>query len=227
MSFDYLEYHHKEKFSLKKIDPNFSFLSLYFILFTFFIFLTSISTIEKQKMNKTLQSVNEQFKGDNTSPQKIKTDLTQGFEDGNNYDQPIKGIFDNLMSKNDYHITGKGELIEVNMPIKKIIDFENNQKISAKSYLLFEKIAYLMKDKINNIPLELTIFIGKTNSEPTENESLFYSQKINTLILGQIARNFQKYDINQQYFSIGFNEKLKDSIVFQFRLSKQSLSTNE
>ncbi|MDP1723209.1 MAG: hypothetical protein Q8L85_00715 [Alphaproteobacteria bacterium] len=225
MSFDYLEQPHKEKFSLKKIDPNFSFLSLYFILFTFFIFLTSISTVEKQKVSKTLESVNEQFKGDNTSPQENKTVLTQGYENGGDYDQRIKGVFKNIMPQKYYNVTGKGELIEVKVSFDKIVDSKNNPKLLQKSHFLFEKLAYLMKDKINNIPLELTVFIGKTDSNPNENDFLFYGQKTSALILGQIARNFQKYGVNQQHFSIGFNQKLKDSIVFQFRSSAQTKNT--
>jgi hypothetical protein len=221
MSFDYLEYPHKEKFSLKKIDPNFSFLSLYFILFTFFIFLTSISTVEKQKVTKALESVNEQFKGDNVSATEIKANFTQGYENGGNYNQQIKGIFENLMTKNDYNIIGKGELIEVKVPFNKIVDPNNTQKLSQQSYFLFEKLAYLMKDKINNIPIELTVFISKIDSNNDKNDPLFYGQQTGTLILGQIARNFQKYDVNKQHFSIGFNQKLKDSIIFQFRLSAQ------
>lgn len=221
MSFDYLEHSHKKNL-LKKIDPNFSFLSLYFILFTFFIFLTSISTVKKQKVTKALKSVNEQFKGDNVSPTEIKANFKEGYENGGNYNQQIKGIFENLMTKNDYNIIGKGELIEVKVPLNKIVDSKNSQKISQQSYFLFEKLAYLMKDKINHTPLELTVFMSKINPNDTKEDPLFYGQQTGTLILGQIARNFQKYDVNKQYFSIGFNQKLKNSIVFQFRLSTQS-----
>lgn len=220
MSFDYLEHNQpKEKFSLKKIDPNFSFLSLFFILFTFFIFLTSISTIEKQKVDKTIESVNEKFKGDNISPQEIKTNLTEGYENGGDYDQRIKGIFKNLMPEKDFNATGKGELIEIKIPISKIVDMNNSQQLLPKSHQLFEQLAYFMKDKINNIPVELTVFMAKPNQEPDKDDLLFYGQKTGALILGQIARNFQKYGVNRQHFSIGFNQNLKDSIAFQFRLS--------
>jgi hypothetical protein len=191
-------------------------------MFTFFLFLTSISTIEKQKASQAIDSVNEKFKGKNISDVEPFSDLQKGQEEGGDYDQKVKGLFQNIMPEAVFETQGKGEIVEIKLPITKIINNANPPQLLTNSSILFEKLAFLVKEKINNDALELTIFIGKSDiSSNNINDDIFYDQKNGTLLLGQIARHFEKYGISKQILSIGFNPNLKNEISFQFRMAAQ------
>ena len=221
MSQNYLDLQTPKR-SLGKVDVNFSFLSLYLILFTFFIYLTSISTIEKQKAAQAIDSVNEKFKGKNLEETNPINTIPVGLEDGGDYDQEVKGLFHNLMPDAIFEKQGKGEIAEVIIPLTKIIARQEPPLLVTNASILFEKLAFMLKEKINNSPLELTILMGKTKPENRDTKDIiFYDEKNRILLLGQIARHFEKYGINTEHLSIGFHSNSDQNMRFQFRMAPQ------
>lgn len=204
-----------------KVDVNFSFLSLYLILFTFFMYLTSISTFEKQKTTQAIESVNEKFKGKNASRIEPISMLKDGFQEGGEYDQEIKGIFKNEMPDVLFETEGSGEIYEVKLPLAQLVNHTNPPYLKTNASITLEKFAFLLKEKSNYGPLEITILLGKTKKFNASKDIVFYNQKNNILILGQIVRLFEKHGIGKQMVSIGLGNHPEDELAFQLRLAPQ------
>lgn len=202
---------------LRPPDTHFLFLSLYLILFAFFIYLVAISTMESKKVREGLKSVNSTFSGEGKAQEKPSGKLMRGYKNGGKFDQKIQGVFQNLMPDQDFKKRGRGESIEIIIPPKKIFNAQKRDQISERGLVLLSSIVRTMREPVGGKAVELAVLISRQSKGVMREEGRFYGERDNTLMMGVIARTMSKFGVNQNNFSVGFHEEGPDQMIFKFR----------
>lgn len=201
----------------KEMDTNFVFLSLYLILFAFFIYLVAISTMESKKVQEGLKSVKTTFTGTAPKEEKPTGKLMRGYKKGGKFDQKIQGVFQNLMPDQTFHKRGRGESIEIIVSPKDIFSDLRRHQISQNGQVLLSRIVKTMKEPVGGKAVELAVLVSRKSKGVFRDENRFYGERDTALMMGVIARTMSKFGVNQDNFSVGFHEEKPDQLIFKFR----------
>lgn len=198
-------------------ETHFLFLSLYLILFAFFIYLVAVSTIQSHKVKAGLKSVQSTFSGEGATDNKPTGKLMRGYVEGGKFDQKIQGVFQNLMPEKDFKKKGSGESIEIVVSPQNLFQDIKRRQLSQSGLVLLSRIVEIMKEPVGGSAVELAILISRESKGVARTEYRFYGERDTTLMMGVIARTMSKFGVNENYFSVGFHEEGPDQLIFKFR----------
>lgn len=189
------------------------FVSLYFLLVAFFIFLNSISHQVEERTNAVMGSVDAAFQGKLTQ----KESLSQGRDSGRDLGMlalfgKMRKVFETAVPLVEVTERQKEGLLQFVVPAGQIFN-ANATSLRQRHSDLLKEIVSTLRNATSRKPYEMDIVMGAGDSLPEPGESV---DNISFKRLSVLSDQVLGYGLSQNLFSIGLVSTNSGTITFSF-----------
>lgn len=189
------------------------FVSLYFLLLAFFIYLTSISVPKEERIQEVIGSIDVAFKGAERAQSYISKPEVQGEDLGlARYHAELKQVFEASIPLVEKEVNEEGTQLLFRVPITQLF---TRGEISYRDSRdeLFEDMAAIMIKRGSVSPTDVEILFDLASALPS-GENI--KENLSVRRLGYLVNTLLNKGVAKRNVFIGLSEEGKNQVVFKF-----------
>jgi hypothetical protein len=193
------------------------FVSLYFLLLAFFIYLNSISVPTEERIRDVIGSVDVAFKGNDVSHPVSMQNTIEGADLGiSRFHAQLRQVYEASIPLVENEVNEEGDQLQFRIPISQLFargDFQYRENREE----LFDATAQILIKRGNVEPTDMEILIDTGNTLPNGDE---IKGNLEVKRISTIVNAFVERGVASRNVFIGLSEEGTEMVTFKFYVRK-------
>jgi len=210
-----IELPEQETVSKPRNNTSIIYVSLYFLLLAFFIYLHSISVPAEEKIQKVIGSIDFAFKGIKQTVREVKAKELAGDELGlATFHAEIRKVYETAIPLVESDVNEEGDSLRFTVPVSQLFK-ENDDTLRDTRTELFQDASRILIKRASVAPTDLEIMIEVPERLPSVEEfkNSAAGRQLNTLV-----NSFLDQGVPARNIFIGMKSSETANIFFRFYL---------
>ncbi len=189
------------------------FVSLYFLLLAFFIYLTSISVPKEERVQQVIGSIDVTFSGKEKTPSYISEPEVPGSNLGlAQFHAELMQVFEAAIPLIQKEVNEEGTQLLFRIPASQLFvrgatEYRDNREE------LFSEVARILIKRASVQPTDVEVLYDQSISLPSESS---LKDDLAVKRLGYLVNSFLEKGVAKRNIFIGIGEQGRDEVVFRF-----------
>ncbi|MBE7638312.1 hypothetical protein GUA87_15750 [Sneathiella sp. P13V-1] len=189
------------------------FVSLYFLLLAFFIYLTSISVPKEDRIQKVIGSIEVTFSGEKVTPSYISEPNVPGSDLGlAQFHAELRQVFEAAIPLVENEVNEEGAQLLFRVPVSQLyvrgeVAYRENREE------LFSEVARILVKRASVQPTDVELLYDQSINLPKSNS---LEGDLSVKRLGHLVSSFLDKGVAKRNIFIGLGEQGRDEVIFRF-----------
>ena len=189
------------------------FVSLYFLLLAFFIYLTSISVPKEDRIQKVIGSIEVTFSGEEVTPSYISEPDVPGSDLGlAQFHAELRQVFEAAIPLVENEINEEGTQLLFRVPVSQLyvrgeVSYRDNREE------LFSEVARILVKRASVQPTDVELLYDQSTTLPTRSS---LENDLSVRRLGHLVSAFLDKGVAKRNIFIGLGEQGREEVIFRF-----------